>query len=116
MGHVEGYGWFDLAAMFKNQYGSLGYIMSCLETVPGSPWVKMLNAETEGEIQPGESLDVNFELNALTAPLETGNKAMLVIKSNDPAMPVVNFPIQLDRNRKPVITAPEEAIRYRYRA
>ena len=110
MGHVEGYGWFDLAAMFKNQYGSLGYIMSCLETVPGSPWVKMLNAETEGEIQPGESLDVNFELNALTAPLETGNKAMLVIKSNDPAMPVVNFPIQLDRNRKPVITAPEEAI------
>ena len=110
MGHVEGYGWFDMAEMFKNQYGSLGYIMSCLETVSGSPWVKMLNAETQGEIQPNESLAVNIQLNAATAPLVTGNKAMLVIKSNDPSAPIVNFPIVLDRNGAPVITAPAEAI------
>lgn len=110
MGFVEGYGWFDVAAMFKNQYGSLGYILSCLETVPGSPWVKMLNTETTGEIAPSESLDVKFELNAASAPLEVGNKAVLVIKSNDPSVPVVNFPITLDRNRMPVITVPGEAI------
>ncbi|MGM9843924.1 MAG: T9SS type A sorting domain-containing protein, partial [Muribaculaceae bacterium] len=110
MGYVEGYGWFDVAAMFKNQYGSLGYVMSCLETVPGSPWVKMLNSEKEGEIAPGEALDVKFAFNASSAPLEEGNKAMLVIKSNDPAMPLVNFPITLERNHAPVIQKPSEAI------
>lgn len=35
---------------------------------------------------------------------------MLVIKSNDPSMPVINFPITLDRNHTPVITVPTEAI------
>ena len=110
MGFVEGYGWFDVAALFKNQYGSLGYVMSCIETVPGSPWVKLLNSEKEGEIAPSESLDVKFAINAASAPLEEGNKAMLVIKSNDPSMPVINFPITLDRNHTPVITVPTEAI------
>ena len=110
MGFVEGYGWFDVAALFKNQYGSLGYVMSCIETVPGSPWVKLLNSEKEGEIAPSESLDVKFAINAASAPLEEGNKAMLVIKSNDPSMPVINFPITLDRNHAPIVTVPEEAI------
>ena len=32
---------------------------------------------------------------------------MLVIKSNDPQQPVVNFPIVLDKNGKPVIAEPE---------
>ena len=53
---------------------------------------------------------MKFELNAASAPLEVGNKAVLVIKSNDPSVPVVNFPITLDRNRMPVITVPGEAI------
>ena len=103
MGYVEGYGWFDVASMFKDTYGSLGYIMTCLETVPGEPWVKLLNTTTSGEIAAEESIDLNFAINAAAAPLEKGNKAMLVIKSNDPAQSVINFPIYLDLNGVPVI-------------
>lgn len=112
MGYVEGYGWFDIASMFKDQYGSLGYVMSCLETVPGAPWVKILNADSEksGEIQPGESLSVKFEFNAADAPLDKDNKAVLVVKSNDVYNPVLNFPIYLSKNAAPAITVPAENI------
>lgn len=112
MGYVEGYGWFDIATMFENQIGSAGYIMSCLETAPGAAWVKMLNADSDkaGTIAPGESLNVKFQLSEADAPLDKNNKAVLVIKSNDPAQPIVNFPIYLDKNAAPVITTPEGII------
>lgn len=111
MGWVEGYGWFDIATMFKDQ-GSLGYIMSCLQTVAGDAWIKMNdNVAKTGEIEVGESLDIDFTIDAAAAPLETGNKAVLVIKSNDPSQPVVNFPIYLNKNASPVIT-PEEGTIY----
>lgn len=108
MGYVEGYGWFDIASMFKDTYGSLGYIMSCLETGEGSSWVRVLNPEAEmsGTIEPGQSLNVKFEFNAAAAPLDKGNKAVLVIKSNDPTQPTVNFPIYLDKNAAPEIVVP----------
>ena len=106
MGYVDGYGWFDMASMFKDTYGSLGYIMSCIETVPGEPWVKLLNETTSGEIAVSESIDLNVQLSAASAPLEKGNKAMLVIKSNDPNQSVINFPIYLDKNGAPTITVP----------
>lgn len=108
MGYVEGYGWFDLATMFEDTYGSLGYIMTCLETKEGNAWVKMLNPESDktGVINPGESLNVKFRFSAADAPMDKDNKAMLVIKSNDPAQPVVNFPIVLDKNAAPQVTAP----------
>ena len=112
MGYVEGYGWFDVATMFEEQYGSLGYIMTCLETKEGYAWVKMLNPEADksGTIAPGESFNVKFGLDAASAPLEKGNKAMLVIKSNDPQHPVVNFPIWLDKNGAPVVEGPSNYI------
>lgn len=112
MGYVEGYGWFDLAAMFKNQYGSLGYIMTCLETVPGESWVKFLNADSDkvGTLEPEESIELNFEITAANAPLEKGNKAVLVVKSNDPAQPVINFPIYLDNNSAPEIDATSQIV------
>lgn len=112
MGYVEGYGWFDIATMFKDQIGSAGYIMSCLETTPGAAWVKMLNADSDkaGTIAPGESLNVKFQLSEADAPLVKNNKAVLVIKSNDPAQKVINFPIYLDKNAAPAITTPEEII------
>ena len=108
MGFVEGYGWFDIATMFEDQYGSLGYIMTCLETREGDAWVKMLNPESDktGTIAPGESLNVKFRLSAIDAPMDKDNKAVLIIKSNDPAQPIVNFPIVLDKNAAPSITAP----------
>ncbi len=110
MGWVEGYGWFDIASMFKDQIGSAGYVMSCLETTEGASWVKMLNPDSDkvGVLEPGQSLDVNFEINAANASLDKGNKAVLVVKSNDVFMPVLNFPIYLDKNAAPAITAPSE--------
>lgn len=105
MSYVEGYGWFDIASMFKDTYGAIGHITTALETVPGEPWVKLLNEATTGEIAVEESIDLNFAINAAAAPLEKGNKAMLVIKSNDPQQPIINFPIYLDLNGKPVITS-----------
>ena len=108
MGFVDGYGWFDLATMFEDTYGSLGYIMTCLETKEGNSWIKMLNPEEEktGVIEPGNSLDVKFRLSAADAPMDKDNKAVLVIKSNDPSQAIVNFPIILDKNAAPTVTAP----------
>ena len=110
MGYVDGYGWFDVATMFNDQYGSLGYIMTCLETVAGDAWVKMLNENKSGEIAPGETLDVAFEFHAEYAPLDKENKAVLVIKSNDMYQPLINFPIYLSKNAAPEITVPSEII------
>lgn len=110
MSYVEGYGWFDIASMFKDSYGAIGHISTALETVPGEPWVKLLNDVTSGEVAVEESIDLNFAINAAAAPLDKGNKAMLVIKSNDPQQPVINFPIYLDKNAAPVITVPTENI------
>lgn len=103
LGWVEDFGWFDVAEIFEEQYGSLGYILSCLETTKGDSWVKMLNTETEYSLAVGESANIDIQLNAATARLEKGNKAMLVIKTNDPNMPLLNFPITLDKNGAPVI-------------
>lgn len=103
LGWYEDLGWFDVADIFKDQYGSLGYVMTCLETVKGESWITLMNPETEGSIQPQESIDIRLRLSAASARLEKGNKAMLVIKSNDPSQPVVNVPIVLDKNGAPVI-------------
>ena len=55
----------------------------------------------------GDSTHIEVAINAAAARLEKNNKAMLVIKSNDPNQPIVNFPIILDKNSMPVITTPE---------
>lgn len=110
LGYVDGYGWFDVASLFKDQYGSLGYIMSCLETKEGTPWAILKNEVTAGEIAPGESVEVTVELNAETAPLEKENKAVVVIKSTDVYNPILNFPVYLSKNGTPVINTPAEDI------
>ena len=112
MGWVEGYGWFDVASMFKEDLGSCGYIMSCLETVEGAGWVKILNPDNEksGILKPGKSLNVKFEFNATNTPIDKNNKAMLIIKSDDPSKKIINIPIQLDLNSAPVINVPSQYI------
>lgn len=109
-GWTAEHGWFDVGSLFEESYGSLGYIMSCIETKPGSPWVKLLDAESEGSIEPGASKEVKISVNAAAARMEKNNKAVLIVRSNDPAQPVVNYPIVLDMNGKPVIEAPEGII------
>lgn len=110
MGYVEGYGWFDVASMFKESYGSLGYIMTCLETTEGGSWVSLENDTLSGEIAPGESVAVKVRLNAASAPKEKDNKAVIVIKSNDLYNPVLNYPVYLSKNGSPVVTAPSETV------
>ncbi|MGN1264251.1 MAG: hypothetical protein ACI4UL_00365, partial [Muribaculaceae bacterium] len=110
MGWVESYGWFDVAEIFKDTYGSLGYLLTCLETSQGEPWVKLLTPASDAVVEAGESTELKVEINAASARLEKNNKAMLVIKSNDPNQPIVNFPIVLDKNGKPVITEPNGTV------
>lgn len=110
MGYYDSYGWFDMAALFTDQYGSLGYIMTPLETVKGQPWISLVETAGENQIAVGETAEVKFEVNPAAARLEKGNKAVLVIKSNDPNRPVVNFPIVLDINGAPVISGPESIV------
>ncbi len=101
-------GWIDLGEELYNSYSSsMGYFMTCVEMQPGKPWIKLLNDKTEGEIAVGESLPVNVEINAESTYFDRDNKAVIVIKSNDPAQPVVNYPITLNKNPAPVVTGPE---------
>ena len=101
-------GWIDLGEELYNSYSSsMGYFMTCVEMQPGKPWIKLLNDKTEGEIAVGESLPVNVEINAESTYFDRDNKAVIVIKSNDPAQPIVNYPITLNKNSAPVVTGPE---------
>lgn len=85
--------------------GNWGWMLSCLETTSGEDWVKVAPEFATGTVAPGESVEIPVEIYAGGAALETDNKAMLVIKSNDPSK-VINFPVYLDKNRAPVITVP----------
>ena len=104
--YKEDYGWYDVGVLFKEQYGSLGWILSCLETEAGTPWITLLTPEGDATVEPGESTEIKVAVNPATARMEKNNKAMLVIKSNDPNAPLVNLPVILDCNGKPVIDAP----------
>lgn len=108
-GWVENYGWFDLGALFKESYGSLGYILTCLETTEGQPWVRLLSADN-GVVEVDENAEIKVEVNASSARLEKNNKAVLVIKSNDINEPIINFPIYLDCNSRPTITTTESVV------
>lgn len=106
LAYDDTYGWYDIGENFNDSYGSLGYIVSCLETVTGSAWA-MLTPETSaaGDVAVGEAVNVKVRISAATAPLETGNKAMLIVKSNDPEMPYLNIPIYLNLNSTPSVIA-----------
>lgn len=109
MGWLSTMGWVDFASEFESQYGSIGYFMTCVEKEEGKPWIALAaDTKTEGELQIGETLPLSFDINASSAYYKTGNKAVLVVKSNDPANKVVNYPIYLDKNSAPVVTVPEE--------
>lgn len=104
-------GWLDVGTELYNSYSSsFGYFMTCVEKEPGNPWIKLLNDKVEGEIAVGESLPVKLEINAASTYFDRDNKAVIVIKSNDPAQPIVNYPITLNKNSAPVVTGPEGTI------
>lgn len=105
MAYLEGYGWYDAASMFEEKYGSLGYATTCLQTTEGSFWVSLSpDATTQGVIEPEATTPIKVKINAATAPLETGNKAMIVVHTSDPMQPVVNIPVTLSKNATPTVT------------
>ncbi len=100
-------GWTDLGVGLEQTYGSLGYCMTCVEEVPGQPWITLDSSSvTEGTIAVGESVDVTVNVNAASSRFDDNNVAMLVIKSNDPTQKVVNYPIYMTKNAAPEITVP----------
>ena len=101
-------GWYDLGQMmYESYYSSFGYFMTCVEDEPGKPWIKLLDGTTEGTLEVGQEKEVKFQLDPESAYFERDNKAVLVIKTNDPENPLVNYPITLNRNAAPSITLPE---------
>lgn len=102
-------GWFDAEDMIDGSYGygAFGYFMTCLETTKGNPWIMLLDTATEGEVAPGESTTITFDIDASATLLESVNQATLVIKSNDPMQPIVNYHVMLYKNSAPLITLPE---------
>lgn len=101
-------GWYDLGAdMYQAYYSSFGYFMTCVEDEPGKPWIKLLDSTAEGMLEVGEEKEVKFQFDPESAYFERDNKAVLVIKTNDPENPLVNYPITLNRNAAPDITLPE---------
>ena len=110
MAHLKSLGgWVDIEALYDNaySYGAFGYFMTCIEKEKGEPWIKLLNEKKDGEIAPGKTIPVQFEVNAKSAYFAKNNKATLVVKSNDPYNKLYNYHIYLDKNAAPVITAPE---------
>lgn len=102
--------WGDVGKAFEGGYGSLGFLMTCIEREASEPWIKLLTAETNGEIAVDGFADVKLHLNAKTARLDGSNKAVLVVKSNDPQQPIFNYPIYLDKNKAPQNDAPASTI------
>lgn len=104
LAYTEKFGqWVDIAAAYEDQAGSLGYVMTCLQTVKSRPWAELAAEPAAGVLEPGESAEIEVVLTGATAPKDRDNKAVLVIKSNDVERPVINFPIYLDRNAAPYI-------------
>lgn len=100
-------GWYDLGAdMYQAYYSSFGYFMTCVEDEPGKPWIKLLDSTAKGVLEVGEEKEVKFQFDPESAYFERDNKAVLVIKTNDPENPLVNYPITLNRNAAPDITLP----------
>ncbi len=108
MAWLGSYGWIDLGQEMYSQYqGSYGYFMTCIEEKAGKPWITLdADQKTEGEIAVGESLGVKVNINPESAYFDRDNKAVVVIKSNDPTQKLVNYPITFNQNSAPVITAP----------
>ena len=110
MAHLKSLGgWVDIEALYDNvqSTGAFGYFMTCIEHETGEPWIKLLNETTEGVVEAGESLPLNFQINAKSAYFAKNNKATLVVKTNDPENTLVNYHIYLDRNAAPMIEVPE---------
>lgn len=65
------------------------------------------DTKTENTIEVGQTADVKIDLTAASAYYDHGNKATLVVRSNDPQKRVYNYHVYLNRNGAPTVTAPK---------
>ncbi len=103
-------GWIDIESAINSSYGygSFGYFMTALEEQPGKPWIQLsADTKTDNTIAVGESADMKIDLNATSAYYDHGNKATIVVRSNDPSKRVYNYHVYLNRNGAPTVTAPK---------
>ena len=113
MAHLNAFGgWVDIEELYDaaQNTGAFGYFMTCIEHEKGEPWIKLLNEKTEGVLEVGESMPLNFQVNAKSTYFAKGNKATLVVKTNDPSNATFNYHIYLDRNAAPQIVVPEGVV------
>ena len=103
-------GWIDIESAINSSYGygAFGYFMTALEEQPGKPWIQLsADTKTENTIAVGETADMKIDLNAASAYYDHGNKATIVVRSNDPSKRVYNYHVYLNRNGAPTVTAPK---------
>lgn len=110
MAYYDSYSWFDLGETFRDTYGSLGFIATCIERHEGEFWAKVLGDFAGATVESGQTAEFEVQLTTDRAPLDADNKAMLVITSDDPNVKVMNFPIVLNKNLAPQITAAEAVV------
>lgn len=102
-------GWVDIEEMYDEaySYGAFGYCMSCIEHEPGKPWITMSADKTEGTLAVGEKLPVTFDIHAESTYYDKGNRATLVVHTDDPDNKTVNYHVTIDKNAAPAVTLPK---------
>ncbi len=103
-------GWIDIESAINSSYGygAFGYFMTALEEQPGKPWIQLsADTKTDNTIEVGQTADMKIDLTAASAYYDHGNKATIVVRSNDPSKRVYNYHVYLNRNGAPTVTAPK---------
>lgn len=98
--------WDDLFSL-EAKYGPVGFMVRCLEKTQGEPWLS-IKGENQGSIAVAGDQQLTVHVNAMQARDVKGNRAKIVISTNDPATPELSFRVVLDKNGAPVITVAGE--------
>lgn len=95
--------WMDLIS-FAATNGTVGYVMRCLETEAGSPWIS-ITENAAGSIPMGESKEFTIHVNAKSARYMKGNQATVRVTGDvNPEVFQHTFKVTLDKNYGPEIT------------
>lgn len=98
--------WSDLSTL-EGKYGPVGFMVRCLEKTQGEPWIS-IQEDKQGSVEIAGEQKLTVHVNAMQARDVKGNRAKVVISTNDPAAPEHSFRVVLDKNGAPVITATGE--------
>lgn len=94
--------WSDLMTL-EVEYGPIGFMVRCLEKTQGEPWIS-IQEDKQGSVEVDGKQKLTVHVNAMQAKDVKGNRAKVVISTNDPVTPEHSFRVVLDKNGAPVIT------------